>query len=112
MKNIVTYLVVFSLLWTACQKGGSAQVEGYIYKTGTTIPIQNARIDLIETHNANQGEWSRRMYSDETGHYKISYFIRFNKSYRYYVMVTIPSTYDNQTKQMTHSKEKFDFYFP
>ena len=112
MKKILTLLISSAILYTACQKGGVANVEGHVYKAGTNIPLQHARINLIETHNANQGEWSHLMYTDENGYYSLDYFIRFNKSYQYYIMITPDGTYDHQTKQMKNRKEKFDFYFP
>jgi|GEM_PF-5491107 len=101
-----------AILLTACQKGGIAFVEGHLYKDSTNVPLQNARINLIETHNANSGEWSHQTYSDENGYYSIDYFIRYNKSYRYYVLITPGGSYDSQTRQMINTKEKFDFYFP
>lgn len=113
MKKTIFFLINFSIFCTAClQKGGFGYVEGNIYKQGTNEPIENVKISIIRTHNANQGQYIKTTTSDENGYYKIPYYYKFNSDYRYYVTIKPENTYESQSKYMINIKEKFDFYFP
>lgn len=113
MKKVILLLIIFLNLCTAClQKGGFGYVEGTVYKQGTNKPIENAKIYIIRTHNANQGQYIKGTMSDQNGYYKITYYYKFNSDYRYYVTVKPEGSSSSQHEYMYHTKEKFDFYFP